>query len=44
MDLTSFIRLAAEWAEDILITPSDEAIRFLTVNKGWTVGVEYTLK
>jgi len=41
VDLTSFIRLAAKWAEDILITPSDGGVRFLAAKKRWFVGVEY---
>jgi len=41
VDLTSFIRLAAEWAEKILITPCGDGIRFLAVKSHWFVGVEY---
>ncbi|MEM0094066.1 MAG: hypothetical protein QW753_06850 [Thermofilum sp.] len=41
MDLVRFIRLASEWAEKILVTPSGDGVRFLAVKSDWFVGVEY---
>ncbi|MEM1908695.1 MAG: hypothetical protein QXO02_08965 [Thermofilaceae archaeon] len=44
MDLTSFIRLVAEWGREVLIAPSDGFARVLALNIDRTAGVELTVE
>ena|GEM_PF-3144208 len=43
VDLTSFIRLVAEWGREVLIAPSGFA-RVLALNMDRTAGVEYVIE